>query len=116
MEHSTGDEGLIGTTSTSAEGNREDLETSEAPSAAPPQEIPTLPTSENKDQSEISETRNVQVIARGQALFDFPGEDEGDLPFKFGDIINIIEYCKFFSVSRLLFKVIVDLIFVLANS
>ena len=116
MEHSTGDEGLIGTTSTSVEGNREDPETSEAPSAALPQETPTSPTSENNDQSEISEIRNVQVIARGQALVDFPGWDEGELPFKFGDIINIIEYCKFFSVSRLLFKVIVDVVFVLTSS
>jgi hypothetical protein len=56
------------------------------------------------------------VIARAQALFDFPGEDEGDLPFKTGDIINVIEFCKFYSVLRLLFKVIVDVIFVLANS
>jgi hypothetical protein len=61
---------------------------------------PASPTSENNNgQSEISEVRNVQVIARVQALYDFEGEDRGDLPFKVGDIINVIEYCKFFSVS-----------------
>ncbi|OAQ36479.1 SH3-domain-containing protein, partial [Linnemannia elongata AG-77] len=27
-----------------------------------------------------------------QAMFDFPGEDPGDLPFKVGDIINVIEF------------------------
>jgi len=86
-----------------------DPETSET--AAPPQETrarvtgdvketPTTPTFENNNgQSEISEVRNVQVIARAQALYDFPGEDEGDLPFKVGDVIHVIEYCKFFSVS-----------------
>jgi len=47
------------------------------------------------------------VIARAQAMFDFPGEDEEDLPFKFGEIINVVEFGKFFSVSRLLFNVIV---------
>ncbi|KAF9895877.1 hypothetical protein BX616_008647, partial [Lobosporangium transversale] len=40
----------------------------------------------------ISESRSIQVIARAQAMFDFAGEDEGDLPFKVGDIINVIEY------------------------
>ena len=57
--------------------------------------------------SDTSEVRNIQVIARAQAMFDFAGEDEGDLPFKVGDILNVIEFCKFFSVSRLLFNVIV---------
>ncbi|KAF9280653.1 ESCRT-0 subunit protein hse1 [Mortierella alpina] len=42
--------------------------------------------------STVSEVRNLQVIARAQAMFDFAGEDEGDLPFKVGDIINVIEY------------------------
>jgi hypothetical protein len=80
-------------------------------------ETPTSPTTENSNrQSGISEVRNVQVIARAQAMFDFAGEDEGDLPFKVGDIINVIEFCKFLSVSRLLFKAFVDVVFVLANS
>ena len=78
-----------------------------APSSVDPATVPS---------SDTSEVRNIQVIARAQALFDFPGEDEGDLPFKVGDIINVIEYCKCFSVLRLLFKLIVDAIFVLANS
>ncbi|KAG0197048.1 ESCRT-0 subunit protein hse1 [Mortierella sp. NVP41] len=39
-----------------------------------------------------SEIRNLEVIARAQAMFDFPGEDPGDLPFKVGDIINVIEF------------------------
>jgi len=45
-------------------------------------------------QSGASEVRNLDVIARAQAMFDFPGEDPGDLPFKVGDIINVIEFCK----------------------
>ncbi|KAF9934161.1 ESCRT-0 subunit protein hse1 [Linnemannia zychae] len=44
------------------------------------------------DYSGTSEVRNLEVIARAQALFDFPGEDPGDLPFKVGDIINVIEF------------------------
>ncbi|KAF9366035.1 ESCRT-0 subunit protein hse1 [Mortierella sp. NVP85] len=56
-------------------------------------ETAASPTAENSNrQSGISEVRNVQVIARAQALFDFAGEDEGDLPFKVGDIINVIEF------------------------
>ncbi|KAG0298427.1 ESCRT-0 subunit protein hse1 [Linnemannia gamsii] len=43
-------------------------------------------------QSGASEVRNLEVIARAQAMFDFPGEDPGDLPFKVGDIINVIEF------------------------
>ncbi|KAK3823447.1 MAG: hypothetical protein J3Q66DRAFT_143193 [Benniella sp.] len=93
-EHSTGDvdEGLPGTTSTSIEGNSKDPQTSETPSAAPPQETSTSPTSENNGQFGISQIRDVQVIARAQALFDFEGEVGGDLTFKVGDVINVIEY------------------------
>ncbi|KAG0288225.1 hypothetical protein BGZ96_007975 [Linnemannia gamsii] len=43
-------------------------------------------------QSYTPEIRTLKVIARAQALFDFPGEDQGDLPFKKDNIINIIEY------------------------
>ncbi|KAK3823445.1 MAG: hypothetical protein J3Q66DRAFT_143170 [Benniella sp.] len=94
MEHSAGDvdEGLLNTTTTSVEGNREDPEISETPSAALSQETSTSPTSENNGQFEIPETRNVQVIAQVKALYDFPGEDEGDLPFKVSDVINVIEF------------------------
>ncbi|KAF9349593.1 hypothetical protein BGX34_001714 [Mortierella sp. NVP85] len=98
-EHSPGDaDGLFGNASTSIEADREDPfkdgiqnpETSEAASAAPPQETPTSSTSEYN--SEISETRNIQVIALARALFDFAGKNEGDLPFKVGNIINVIEF------------------------
>ncbi|KAF9146947.1 ESCRT-0 subunit protein hse1 [Mortierella sp. GBA39] len=43
-------------------------------------------------QSGASEVLNMEVIARAQAMFDFPGEDPGDLPFKVGDIINVIGF------------------------
>ncbi|KAF9347146.1 SH3-domain kinase binding protein 1 [Mortierella sp. NVP85] len=94
MEHSTGnvDEGLLGTTNTGVESDREDPEASESPSAAPPQDTPTSPIFENNGQSEISEARNIQVIAQAKALYDFPGKDENYLAFKVGDIINVIEY------------------------
>ncbi|KAG0337453.1 ESCRT-0 subunit protein hse1, partial [Podila humilis] len=42
--------------------------------------------------SSDSDIRNFQVIARAQAMFDFAGEDEGDLAFRVGDIINVIAY------------------------
>ncbi|KAF9579571.1 ESCRT-0 subunit protein hse1, partial [Lunasporangiospora selenospora] len=42
-------------------------------------------------QSTLSEQRQMDVITRAQAKFDFAGEDEGDLSFKKGDIINVIE-------------------------
>ncbi|KAG0353817.1 ESCRT-0 subunit protein hse1 [Gamsiella multidivaricata] len=55
--------------------------------------VPASPTSDTGSRVSItSEVRNIQVIARAQALFDFAGEDEGDLPFKVGDIINVIEF------------------------
>jgi hypothetical protein len=127
MAHSTGggNDGLVGTTGTSVEANRADPvkngilnpETSEAAPVTSPQETPFSPTSENSNgQFGISEAPNVPVIARVQASYDFEGFDEGDLSFKAGDIINVIEFCKFLSVPRLLFKVIVNVIFVLANS
>ncbi|KAF9954687.1 ESCRT-0 subunit protein hse1 [Mortierella alpina] len=60
------------------------------------QQVPGSPASEAGSRlstlSTVSEVRNLQVIARAQAMFDFAGEDEGDLPFKVGDIINVIEY------------------------
>ncbi|KAF9565126.1 ESCRT-0 subunit protein hse1 [Mortierella alpina] len=60
------------------------------------QQAPGSPASEAGSRlstlSTVSEVRNLQVIARAQAMFDFAGEDEGDLPFKVGDIINVIEY------------------------
>ncbi|KAG9321079.1 hypothetical protein KVV02_008360 [Mortierella alpina] len=60
------------------------------------QQVPGSPVSEAGSRlstlSTISEVRNLQVIARAQAMFDFAGEDEGDLPFKVGEIINVIEY------------------------
>ncbi|KAI8603021.1 SH3 domain-containing protein [Dissophora ornata] len=55
------------------------------------QQVPPSPSSDGGESS-VSEVRNLQVIARAQAMFDFSGEDEGDLPFKVGDIINVIEY------------------------
>ncbi|KAF9176431.1 ESCRT-0 subunit protein hse1, partial [Haplosporangium sp. Z 11] len=60
------------------------------------QQPPASPVSDagsrHSTMSVLSEVRNLQVIARAQAMFDFAGEDEGDLPFKVGDIINVIEY------------------------
>ncbi|KAG0313137.1 hypothetical protein BG000_006010, partial [Podila horticola] len=60
------------------------------------QPIPGSPASEAGSRlstfSVDSEIRNLQVIARAQAMFDFAGEDEGDLAFKVGDIINVIAY------------------------
>ncbi|KAH7059559.1 hypothetical protein BKA57DRAFT_445169 [Linnemannia elongata] len=60
------------------------------------QQAPGSPLSEAGSrlsvQSGASEVRNLEVIARAQAMFDFPGEDPGDLPFKVGDIINVIEF------------------------
>ncbi|KAF8984254.1 ESCRT-0 subunit protein hse1 [Haplosporangium bisporale] len=60
------------------------------------QPIPGSPASEAGSRlstfSTDSEIRNLQVIARAQAMFDFAGEDEGDLAFKVGDIINVIAY------------------------
>ncbi|KAF9332494.1 hypothetical protein BG006_004636 [Podila minutissima] len=60
------------------------------------QPIPSSPASEAGSRlstfSVDSEIRNLQVIARAQAMFDFAGEDEGDLAFKVGDIINVIAY------------------------
>ncbi|KAK3823446.1 MAG: hypothetical protein J3Q66DRAFT_437795 [Benniella sp.] len=101
-EHSTEDidDGMPGT-STGVEGNRvgpvkDDIlnpETSEAASAISPQETPASPTSEsNNGQSEIAEARNVQVITEAQALFDYHGENEGELSFKVGDFVSVIEY------------------------
>ncbi|KAF9349591.1 hypothetical protein BGX34_001712 [Mortierella sp. NVP85] len=92
------DEGLLGTTSTSVEANyidpvKDDIlnpEISGTSSVAPHQEAPTPPTSESDN--EISGVRNVEVIARAKALHDFVGDDEDDLPFKAGDIINVIDY------------------------
>ena len=63
--------------------------------AAPQPPTPSSVDPKTVPSSDTSEVRNVQVIARAQALFDFPGEDEGDLPFKAGNIINVIEFCKF---------------------
>ncbi|KAG0265153.1 ESCRT-0 subunit protein hse1 [Mortierella polycephala] len=60
------------------------------------QQPPVSPVSDTSSRhstmSTMSEVRNLQVIARAQAMFDFAGEDDGDLPFKVGDIINVIEY------------------------
>ncbi|KAG0316060.1 hypothetical protein BGZ97_007480 [Linnemannia gamsii] len=48
--------------------------------------------SQDSDQTYTSEMRTLEVIARAQAMFDFLGEDCGDLPFKVSDVINIIEF------------------------
>ncbi|KAF9153958.1 ESCRT-0 subunit protein hse1 [Linnemannia schmuckeri] len=36
--------------------------------------------------------RTLKVIGLVQAVFSFPQEDDGDLPFKVGDIINVVDY------------------------
>jgi hypothetical protein len=51
--------------------------------------------SQDSDQTYTSEMRTLEVIARAQAMFDFLGEDCGDLPFKVSDVINIIEFSKY---------------------
>ncbi|KAG0361812.1 hypothetical protein BGX24_005271 [Mortierella sp. AD032] len=42
-----------------------------------------------KDDPDVS---YVQVLSYAEAMYDFPGEDDGDLPFKKGQAISVIEY------------------------
>ncbi|KAF9113999.1 hypothetical protein BGX27_000392 [Mortierella sp. AM989] len=56
------------------------------------QQPPGSPVSDAGSRVSVSEVRSIQVIARAQAMYDFAGEDEGDLPFKVGDTINVIEF------------------------
>lgn len=46
--------------------------------------------------SEITDSsiQLLDVIARVQARWDFVGREEGDLSFKIGDTINVVEYGK----------------------
>ncbi|KAK3823324.1 MAG: SH3 domain-containing protein [Benniella sp.] len=103
MAHSTGggNDGLLGTNSTSVEANRADPvkngilnpETLEAAPVTSPQETSLSPTPENSNgQFGISEVPDLPVIARVQASYDYKGPDEGYLSFEAGDIINVIEF------------------------
>ncbi|KAF9357771.1 hypothetical protein BGX34_009225 [Mortierella sp. NVP85] len=103
MAHSTGggNDGLLGTTSTNVEANRADPvkngilnpETLEIALVTSPQETHISPASENSNgHFGMSEVPDVPVIARVEALHDFVSLDEGDLSFKAGDIIDVIDF------------------------
>lgn len=53
----------------------------------------------------------VNVIARVQAKWDFTSKDEGDLSFKAGDTINVIEYGKHVHGGRVYLLLLLLLLF-----
>ncbi|KAK3844311.1 MAG: SH3 domain-containing protein [Linnemannia gamsii] len=54
--------------------------------------VPQQQQQQQQRQQNVPEIRHLKVLARAQALYDFPGGDTGDLLFKTGDIISVIEY------------------------
>lgn len=58
------------------------------------QQQPVAPAQVQPSGSPNSGQTSNQVIARVQAMFDFVGREEGDLSFKVGDIINVLECRK----------------------
>lgn len=46
-----------------------------------------------------SEAHLLEVIAQVRAKWDFSSKEEGELSFKFGDTINVVEYGKNMSLS-----------------